>query len=264
VLFAGLSIALLSGAAWIVLLAAELNDGSWTEALADRITWTLLTETRFGTVSQLRMLSALALAALVLAPARGRIASTGCRTGAGLAATFFAASLAWIGHAGAATGATGALHLSADAVHILAASAWIGGLLPLLLTLADARRREGSGAETCQILRRFSDVGMVAVGALLLTGIVSAYFLTDRLRGLFGTDYGALLLIKMALFAGLLGVAAANRMLLLPRMSRSGDSAASAAFQRIHRNVAIEIAIGAAVVTIAAVLGMIPPAGHSH
>jgi len=43
------------------------------------------------------------------------------------------AALAWAGHAGATQGGQGEIHVVADALHLLAASAWLGALVPLAL-----------------------------------------------------------------------------------------------------------------------------------
>ena len=50
------------------------------------------------------------------------------------------ASLAWAGHGGATPGRPGDLHLAADMLHLLAAGAWLGTLIPLALLLAETRR----------------------------------------------------------------------------------------------------------------------------
>ena len=57
-----------------------------------------------------------------------------------LGAAASVAALVWAGHGGAATGTRGVVEAAADAVHLLAAGAWLGGLVPLALLLAAARR----------------------------------------------------------------------------------------------------------------------------
>ena len=50
-------------------------------------------------------------------------------------------SLAWAGHGGATPGRPGDLHLTADILHLLAAGAWVGSLVPLALLLSELRAR---------------------------------------------------------------------------------------------------------------------------
>ena len=75
------------------------------------------------------------------------------------------AMIAGAGHAIAGTGWTGDLHLVGDGVHLLAAGAWIGGLLPLALLFAAARRDDGSACALAarDATSRFSLVGILAV-----------------------------------------------------------------------------------------------------
>ena len=57
---------------------------------------------------------------------------------------------------------------------------------------------------------RFSLVGMAAVATLLATGIVNSWYLVGNVDALLNTHYGKLLLIKLALFLGMVGIAAFN------------------------------------------------------
>jgi putative copper export protein len=54
------------------------------------------------------------------------------------------AMIAGAGHAAAETGWPGYLHIFGDGVHLLAAGAWVGGLLALALLFAAARRDNSS------------------------------------------------------------------------------------------------------------------------
>jgi putative copper export protein len=94
--------------------------------------------------------------------------------------------------------------------------------------------------------------------------MVNTWFLTDHLRGVFGSEYGRLLQTKLVLVLALIGIAAINRLRLLPALSRAGGGAGVRALRRLQRNVAIEIALGCAVSGVVAVLGIIPPAGYQH
>src|SRR5262249_55813262 len=118
-------------------------------------------------------------------------------------AACLAGSLAWAGHGSSGSGTPGQFQLGADALHSVAATAWIGGLPPLLLLLAFAHRKgdEPSLATAAETTRRFSRLGVLSVSVLLATGIVNTYFLVGTVPGLVGTDYGRLLLAKIALFA---------------------------------------------------------------
>ena len=99
----------------------------------------VLTQTRFGEDWGLRAALVVVLAGClaVLGLTRKHVAGwIGL-----LAAAAFIASLAWAGHGAAAEDVPfDAIHLPADILHLLAAGAWLGALLPLVLLLAQTRR----------------------------------------------------------------------------------------------------------------------------
>jgi copper resistance protein D len=265
----GLLIAVLSGAVQLFLVAAAISNESWVEMIGDGIAWTVLTETRFGHILEMRAALALCLTGLLLSITRRQDWSPG-RLGAlaTLMAAFFLALLAWVGHAGGALGIGGRMHLLNDVVHLLAAGAWLGGLIPLRLILGELTRTvDGRRIAICgQVLSRFSNFGVVTVLALFTSGFINAWFLTDGMRGLVGTDYGRLVLLKIALFIAMFFLAAVNRLDLLPRLlQREGpDLQRTEQLRQLRRNAAFEIALGLVAIYIVGILGVTPPAGHSH
>src|SRR5262249_47479742 len=138
---------------------------------------------------------------------------------AALLASAFAAALVHSGHAAATAGWLGTFHRAADGLHLIAASAWLGGLLPLALLLAAARPAEISLALARDATLRFSTLGLISVGLLIATGIVNGWILAGSVPALIGTDYGRLLLAKVALFLAMVAVAAVNRLRLTPRLA---------------------------------------------
>lgn len=265
-LASGLAVA--SGAAHVVLVAAEIGGEHWTDVIANGTAWAVLTDTRFGFVSQVRLLLAVILAALLLLLGLNREgASSGLRVAAAAVAALFLGSLAWTGHATGASGYGASAHLVSDVAHILAAATWIGGLFSLALMMWQMSQSDGGQwrADCVRALHRFSNLGVASVATLLVSGFINTWFLTDHMRGLIGTDYGRLLQIKIGLFLAMIGLAAVNRFRLLPRLSGSANTPhGMSALRRLQRNTALEIAIGLAAVYVVAVLGVTAPAGHHH
>jgi putative copper resistance protein D len=265
----GLLIAVLSGAVQLFLVAAVISDESWVEMIGDGVAWAVLTDTQFGHILQMRAVLALCLTGLLLSIMRRQDGSPGALgTLTALLAVFFLAALAWVGHAGGALGIGGRMHLLNDVVHLLAAGAWLGGLIPLMLILGELRRTVDGPriAIYGQVLSRFSNLGVVAVLALFTSGFINAWFLTDGMRGLVGTDYGRLVLVKIALFITMFFLAAVNRLDLLPRLlQREGpDLQRTEQLRQLRRNAAFEIALGLVAIYVVGILGLTPPAGHSH
>jgi copper resistance protein D len=253
-------VALLGAIAWIALVARDLSGQSlWHSVAGDSFRLVLL-KTQFGHVSLLRFLLMLAVLPFVAALGRNR-SSDGVGT---MLAAMLVAATAWLGHAGAETGPAGAIHLSADALHLVAAGAWVGALLPLALMLSPARRDAISdGAMVARAAATaFSDLGVACVGTLFVTGLVNAWFLTGSLPALTETPYGRLLMLKLLLFLVMLGLAALNRLRLLPRLA--GDRDDSSALARIARHARTEAALGLAIIAIVGILGTLPPAAEQR
>ena len=251
-----LAIAVVSGLAWVLLLTMSLSAEGPGEAVMSGALRDVLNLTQFGLISQIRLALAIALAICLafdrLAPARW--------LALGLALGLIIA-IAWTGHAGSTPYRLGDLHLAADALHLIAAAAWIGGLPSLVLLLAAVRGNKAlAGASVAQAAAQsFSTLGVVSVGTLLLSGIVNTWILVGSFRGLLFDGYGIVLMLKLAVFAAMLGFAAVNRFWLTPQLAGSPDVAA---LRQLIRNSVIEIVLGFVIFAIVGVLGTLHPASH--
>ncbi|MGA7772115.1 MAG: copper resistance protein, partial [Pseudolabrys sp.] len=113
-----LAVVVLSGAAWMALLAADIVGAPLVDVCLHGRAWPVLFETRFGPVWCARLGLAIALALLLLRPA--------LRVSQLAAAALLLALPAVVGHAGATPGLAGDVHLLSDTLHLLAAGAWLG------------------------------------------------------------------------------------------------------------------------------------------
>jgi putative copper resistance protein D len=185
-----------------------------------------------------------------------------------LAAIFAAAlvgSLAWAGHAIGGQGIEAVVHPAADVLHLIAAAAWVGALVPLALLLSMTGADAPSLAVARTATTRFSTLGIITVATLLVTGLVNSWYLVGSVSALTESRYGYLLLIKLALFLAMVGIAAFNWSQLTPRLVQDADiAAAQKARRQLRRNAAIEASLGAMIIGIVAVLGTLPPASHAH
>ena len=210
----------------------------------------LMTATGFGQAWLLRVALLAALLLVLTAPPSRVTEPVGA--GLGLAAV---ASLAPAGHAAA----TDAAAAAGDVLHILLAALWLGGLVPLALVLRALGHDPAAAARVgMPLCRRFSALGVVCVGGLLATGLVNAWSLVGSIPGLVGTEYGRLLLLKIAFFFTMIALAAVNRQRLTPALADPG------AARRLARNAAIEAAMGFLILADVAVLGISVPAAHDQ
>jgi copper resistance protein D len=252
-----LAIATISGVIWLQLEAMSMSGLSFGDATTWKVLSTLLRETQFGFVSAIRFALVVILAACL---AFDRVAPL--RWLALCSSLGLTAAIAWTGHAGATPGEMGILHLIADVLHLLAAAAWVGGVFPLTLLLASARR--DPTIEWVSLTRdsvlRFSASGIIAVGTLLATGTVNTWMLVGSAPALLLTEYGELLTLKLIVFGSMLTLAAVNRFCLTPRLSSEiDDKAHLEALRQLTRNSATEFAFGCAIFVIVGLLGIMNP-----
>jgi copper resistance protein D len=208
------------------------------------------------------------LAVIVLGVASRRFASTPGPQPDWIMAFLTAAllaSLAGVGHSQIEEGVAGVIHVTSDAAHLLAAGAWLGGLLPLGFILAHYGRKTDTARATDldEVLLQFSGMGYVAVATLIGSGLVNGWFLIGNVSGLFATSYGQLLLLKLVLFTGMLALAASNRFWIVPSLTkaRTDDRNGSTAWTaRLRHHVLGEQFLGLMVLLIVSVLGTMRPA----
>lgn len=140
--------------------------------------------------------------------------------------------------------------LAADLIHLLAVGAWVGGLPVLLLVAWEARKAASEGsaaAEMTEVAARFSAVATVAVGLIVVTGVYSAWLQVAEPERLWTTEYGLLLLVKLALVAPLLALGGVNLAWTRPRLAVTGAAGARA-------RTALRTLVGAEIVLAVAVL----------
>jgi putative copper resistance protein D len=251
-----MSAAALLAASSVAAIAAQasLFTGSWRSGVTREAIGAVVSSMGIGKAAVVRAGVALLGLALLAGLPRGRAAWLAA-TGTGMIA---AASLAWMGHAAATEGPMGIAHLAADAIHALAAAAWIGALVALV---ALAVERDDHGARRATLHRallQVSVVGPALVVAVVMTGLVNAWILigVDNFGALTATAYGQALLIKLALVAAMLGLAAANRLRFTADAAQPGVSLA-----RLRCSLVLETGTGLAVLAVAAWLGtLVPPA----
>ena len=262
IIWAALIVATISGAAWLVFLAGEIGGLSVGDALSEGLAWIVLTQTQFGIDWMVRMTMASLLAMLLLLPTHADGYVCAVDAASAVLAAGLLASLAWAGHAAATTGFDGTIHRGGDALHLIAAGAWLGGLWPLAILLGNARRAGDPAAAAIAhyAAGRFSILGMISVAAILATGGVNTYQLLGTWTFAIDTDYSRLLLMKIGLFIIMLRIAAVNRLRLMPRLS--GEGAIKHVMRQLEWNCLAEAGFGILILAIVAVLGRIPP--HMH
>jgi len=151
---------------------------------------------------------------------------------------------------------SGPVSLVADAAHVQAAAVWTGGLAFVVLGLIFATGKRWELAATS--VPRFSMMAVVSVTVLLVAGAINGYLQVRAWRGLWETQYGVLLLIKIGLVLPLLAIGAYNNRFAVPRLRAQIASVVER--RRFLRFAAAELAIMLAIVGVTAGLVNAPPA----
>ncbi len=271
-------------AAWIVAVIGTLASYALqTAVVADVSLWqaldpTLLAElatTRFGVVTLARV-GLLAVAVVLWLTVR-RTAEEEHASGTDLpgpsprwprlaAAALGIALLATPGLAGHA-GVTSpvAINLTADALHLVAAACWVGGLVMMVAAAFPATAVVPSEERVrllSPVVSRFSDLAVVAVAVLVISGLLRAWIEVRAFHALTGTTYGLVLMGKVAAFLPMLGLGAVNNRWTKPRLREAASDRrrGGASLTILRRMMIAEVAIGAVVIGMTALLVNITPA----
>lgn len=229
-------LALGSGVSWLLLISASMA-GTELAALDLATVQLVLGKTFFGKVWSLHLLLSGLLVLSLLTPWHHvRL----------LLSAMLLATLAPVGHGAMLSGLSGQLLILNQMVHLLCVGAWLGGLLLLVLIL-----RQAALYPLEKILQRFSGVGYLLVAGLLVTGLINIRVLTGQFwpTPLF-SGFALILLIKVLLVAGMLGLALLNRLRINNCQQRVGQLQAS---------VKLEWLLGVAAVAAVSLLGTLPP-----
>jgi putative copper resistance protein D len=251
--------ALLSGLLWFAFSAASMS-GSLSEAADAEVLWTVIHDTSFGTVWTARMLLAL-LVIIVTVLRFFPMADLLPKIMVPILAATLLASLAGTGHTQVEEGWAHTAHILSDAAHLLAAGAWLGGLVPLVYVLVSSSSTGSEMWQADRVLLRFSAIGYTAVAVLVGTGLINGWFLVGSVAGLVNTPYGQMLLVKLALFAGMISLAAANRFWLVPSLLAS-TTVRTVWLRRLRNHVLGEQLLGLMILAVVSLLGTMQPAIH--
>ena len=244
-------LALTLGAAWLAAVSGTIAGATGIASLLGAVPVVAL-HTSFGNFVCARLL--LLAGVLVLLTLRGRRA----RIAALLVSATALALQPMLGHIGASDAR---VLIPIEIAHLLAAGAWLGALLPLLLCVM--RAPAPLAALLCD---RFTPVGLVAVGTIAVTALPQAGELIGGLPGLFGTQYGRLALIKLTLFLLALSLACVNRLVLTARLGTArlgtGRLGTGPARRPLIASIAVEAVAVFCVVLAAGVMASSAPAAH--
>lgn len=192
-------------------------SGMGFDGAVDPLMLGLVWNSPLGNSALIRIVGYAGVLALFLPEGAGRWLAV---AGAGAIAT----SYAFVGHSlGDPRWVLGTLLV----LHLLAVAFWVGALMPLW-RVAGHGEADANGTVGSDILHRFGRIAAWIVSGLIVIGLVYAWYLSGSPFALLGTAYGAILLAKVAAVGFLLGLAALNKLRLVPAIAAGHASGASA------------------------------------
>jgi uncharacterized membrane protein len=152
---------------------------------------------------------------------------------------------------------TGRLAGKVNAVHILAASTWLGTLLVLAIVgIRGVTRSATAGAERAQLvadlINSFSPLALTAASILALTGLTTAWLHLKRISALYTTSYGIALLVKLFFVLIVVLLGAWNWRRVRPSLGAEGSELS------IRRSSRLELTFAAIVLIATSVLVTLP------
>lgn len=217
--------------------ASFLMGGTWAGAL-DPMILSMVLESPLGTAVALRLVG---LALILGILSRSRIG----RNVAALGTVFVAASFAMRGHALEDPRSLLGVLVTA---HILGLAFWLGAIL----SLWRLSRHSGSQA-TGAVAAEFGGKALLIVPGLTLAGIVTFLVLTGWRVESLTSAYAQFFAVKLALFSGVLGFAAWNKL----RLTSALQNGAPAAAVQLRVSLWFEAGLIAAVLFVTAALSTV-------
>ena len=257
---AGIVVALIGSAGHLLVQASSVHEVSLLETLGEPIRF-VITQTEWGRGWLQRTSLLIGALGPIWALLRLRHRPSHRRDTALWISAFFVTALAMATLSTTSHGAaTPGIELAAtvtDYIHLLAAAFWVGGLFGLALVLPVIFSESPAGNARriiLAVLPRFSLVAGLSVGALIVTGLYSAWAHVTVIPALV-VPYGQVLVVKTALVGVLLVFGATNLLWLTPAI-RANRKAASL----LRRTVTAEAVVGVLVILAAAYLTSLEPA----
>jgi copper resistance protein D len=110
---------------------------------------------------------------------------------------------------------------------------------------------------------RYSVLGLMSVGTLMISGLLNSCLLVPNLEGLVASPYGAILCIKLGLFGILVSIAAINRQRIRPMLLYTDCEAPGGVYrrgvERLCGNAMLETCLGILILLAVGLLTTTPP-----
>lgn len=266
-LMAGAWAGLLSASLAVLLLHGPNASGLGPGSAFDTDVLRATLDTRLGRALAARVLL-LGAAGALLGWLVATLADAGTRarrvSGGVWAALITAIAVTWPIADHASVGRQVPLAITADTLHMLAMSAWLGGLAVVVVLLVRPDAPLPGADPDIASIRVFSRTALVSVTLLVATGVYASWRQVGSFAALFDTKFGLLLVAKITLVLVMSTGAWIARRWIAGRAETATSAASGRDWGVLRKAVAIEAAIAIAVLGVTTVLTDTEPGRTAH
>ncbi len=227
-----IGVSLISACLLLCVQGGKMGDG-WLDVINPSV-WLMVLGTQFGHIWAWLLIMAVTSVIVLAVQPRKMQAYLLVLTGLQLVL------MACVGHASLHDGGIGVLHRVNHTIHLLSASFWVGGLLPLLVCMRLASKTAWSDI-AIESMMRFSRYGHLAVAAVIISGMINSLLIMGW-NIPFESNYFRLLLLKVVLVGVMVILALINRYWLVAKFNHS-----ALAKQQFIRLTWLEVILSAAI-----------------
>lgn len=130
-------------------------------------------------------------------------------------------------------------------MHVVSVALWIGALVPLYSLCREQHADEVKAV--AMVMKLFGQAAWIVLAAMVFSGVWMLWQLSAGFTQLLSGAHGRLLLVKLLLVAGLLGLAARHKYRLSPGLTAQN-------LYRLRRSIAVETVLAALILLVTAVL----------
>ena len=157
-----------------------------------------------------------------------------------------------------------AILLPANILHVLAMSAWLGGIAVLVFALRQATSELAPDQRTpllADTVGRFSALASIALPVLLLSGVAQAIVEVRSFPALLDSAFGRSVLIKVVIALGIIALGYVNRQELLPQLKQAARDNTTPGHTGVllRRTLRLELALGLAALAATGALSSYAP-----
>jgi len=150
-------------------------------------------------------------------------------------------------------------------LHLLGIAAWGGAVLLYAFVILPGLTQQTNPLQIAATVSRLSSLATGALGVVIITGVFNSWRQLGEISNLWNSDYGQMLLIKLALVSIMMTIGALNRFYFVPQIElwhKDKNRQGTKPVQIFHRLLRVDSIVFITILIAAVILGMQSPPSH--